>query len=223
MFTKKTNRKVLTMDSRRKLVMFGGNTMKGRRFCKVFVGLAPLIALALAPGRVHAACVDGSTVAYWRFDGDYTDSCGSLDGTPVGAASIVSSNCSPLPGSSGCLALGGAPDRVDLPAPFSPVTGTLSEGTAEAWVYLESEGGGCIFNHGIAALFTDVQLSVFHASLTPAVPETEGYVARLHTSALTDTQRVPPASTVAPWHLADGVSPTVPGRDSHRIPARSLP
>lgn len=115
----------------------------------------------------HAAVApcNPSTVAYWRFDGGYTDSCGSIDGTPVGSASIATSNCAPLSGNSGCLVLTGNPSRVDLPAPFNPThTGALPAGTIEAWVYFEGNneptGVGAIFNHGIAALFTDLWIAV---------------------------------------------------------------
>jgi len=54
---------------------------------------------------------------------------------------------------------------VDLPAPFNPThTGTLSAGTIEAWVYFEGpqgDNGGSIFNHGVAAISTDLEPGVF--------------------------------------------------------------
>jgi len=130
----------------------------------VLIGLAVTTAMQAA-ARAEVAPCNPSTVAYWRFDGDYTDSCGSIDGTPVGSASIATSNCAPLSGNSGCLVLTGSPSRVDLPAPFNPThTGTLSAGTIEAWVYFEGTDQGdccaCIFDHGVAAISTDLQLEV---------------------------------------------------------------
>lgn len=115
--------------------------------------------------HAEVAPCNPSTVAYWRFDGGYTDSCGSIHGTMVGSASIATSNCAPVPGSSGCLVLNGSPSRVDLPAPFNPThTSTLSAGTVEAWVFFEGtnegDGSGAIFNHGIPALFTDMFIAV---------------------------------------------------------------
>ena len=138
-----------------------------------------------------------ATIAYWRFDGGYTDSCGSIDGTPVGSASIATSNCAPLPGNSGCLVLNGSPSRVDLPAPFNPThTGVLSAGTIEAWVYFEGTnegGGGIIFNHGIAALFTDLQLQV--------EPHTGGgYDSQLDTAKRAHPFFFLPGFTLNTWH-----------------------
>jgi len=132
----------------------------------VLIGLAVTTVMQVA-ARAEVAPCNPSTVAYWRFDGGYTDSCGSIHGTPVGSASIATSNCAPLSGNSGCLVLNGPPSRVDLPAPFNPThTGTLSAGTIEAWVYFEGiDPGDCcnaaaIFNHGVAALSTDLNVVV---------------------------------------------------------------
>ena len=134
-----------------------------------------------------------STVAYWRFDGDFTDSCGALNGTPAGSASIDSSNIAPLPGNGGCLVLNGAPSRVDLPAPFASFIGALSEGTIEAWVYLEGPEGGAIFNHGIAARFTDLSIVVH---LVPS----GGYGSLLSSPGITRPQVPLPGFTLQSWH-----------------------
>lgn len=108
---------------------------------------------------------NSATVAYWRFDGDYTDSCGTIDGTPAGSPSIDTSNCAPLSGNSGCLVLIGSPSRLDLPAPFNPThTGPLPTGTFEVWVYFDWTGTGdytgVILNHGVAASSTDLNVAV---------------------------------------------------------------
>jgi len=141
------------------------------------------------------ACT-ASTVAFWRFDGDYTDSCGNIDGTPVGAASIAMAGCAPLLGNSGCLVLTGSPSRVDLPAPFNPTyTGALSAGTIEAWVYFEGnkEGNGVIFNHGVAATSTD---------LSPGIQPHPGggYDSRFHAASTPYPVFLLPGFTLNTWH-----------------------
>ncbi|MCB9855372.1 MAG: thrombospondin type 3 repeat-containing protein [Phycisphaerales bacterium] len=104
-----------------------------------------------------------NTVAHWRFNGDYSDSCGPFDGTPVGSASISPTDPAPLLNNSGCLLLDGDPSRVDLAAPFSNSVETLASGTIEAWVKLEEATPGesyVIFNHGVAALTTDLLVGI---------------------------------------------------------------
>lgn len=110
-------------------------------------------------GDACDADCNSDTVAHWQFSGDYTDTCGPFDGTPVGNASINSAGLAPLLNNTGCLVLNGGPSRVDLTAPFSTSVETLASGSIEAWVMLEEATPGesyVIFNHGVAAVTTDL-------------------------------------------------------------------
>ena len=102
-----------------------------------------------------------STVAYWSFDETPSDSCGhaQYNGSFVGTAAIDPDTRAPTFGNRGSLRLNGNSSRINLAAPF-PV-GPLSQGTLEAWVYLESSQGGVILNHGTAALHTDIAASIY--------------------------------------------------------------
>jgi hypothetical protein len=80
-----------------------------------------------------------------------------------------------------------------LPAPFAPLTGTLSEGTIEAWVYLEAQQRGVIFNHGTAGTLTDLNIEVRPG---PA----GGYVSLLHRQGVTPPQIPLPGFTLESWH-----------------------
>lgn len=146
-----------------------------------------------------------NTVAHWQFDGNYEDSCGSLDGTPIGNASIAANGLPPLPNNTGCLALDGGPSRVDLPVMGSAET--LNSGTIESWVLLDQappNSGYTIFNHGIAAVYTDlsVGLSVTSGGDIRAVLHTTAQFPDYNGIAL-------PGFSVGAWHhLAWTWSPT---------------
>ena len=156
------------------------------------VGLVVGVMAATPSAYAQVAPCNASTVAYWRFDGDLTDSCGEADGTAVPTATTDSSNVVPLAGNVGCLSLNGNPSRVDLPPNFS---GTLSEGTIEAWVYLASDQQerGVIFNHGTAALHTDLCIEVRPGP-------SEGYVSLLHRQGVSPPYIPLPGFAPQSWH-----------------------
>lgn len=122
--------------------------------------------------RTAATACEAPTVAYWRFDDNYVDACGTLHGTPTSSAQLDTVVLAPLPGNASSVHLNGVSGRVDLPTQFASTIGTLPEGTIEAWIYL-SGTSGVIFNHGVAARSTDLQLAV--------LAENPG-VLRLHTT-----------------------------------------
>jgi hypothetical protein len=110
-----------------------------------------------------------STVACWYFDLDLKESCShpAFDGTPTGNASTTGANAAPIGRNRGCLVLDGSPSRVDLAAPTT--IGHLSEGSLEAWIYLDAgpaTDSFTIFNVGTAKLHTDLAIGVLPPSST---------------------------------------------------------
>lgn len=112
-------------------------------------------------GDVCDANCGSTTVSHWQFNRSFADSCGSLDGIPVGSANIGTTGFAPLTNNFGCLLLTGGPSRVDLPLPFPEV---FPEGTIEAWVWMDDivaeEGGAAIFNNGSPGTSTNLSFGV---------------------------------------------------------------